>query len=200
MPSLSVSSSPLAELPKRITWLSIVISILLIVFGILAVLLPIGMSYSVVLISSWLLMIAGVIQFVHVFRCRGIGDALWKAAVAAAYFIAGIYLRVNIARGITVLTLVLAAFFVAEGIISLFAYFGTKMSRHSVWLLLEAIATLVLGLMIWRHWPSNSLWVIGLLVGINMVVTGSTRLMLTLALRNAVQRGRQEHLAPGQGA
>lgn len=200
MSSFSTMSSSFAEMPKGITWLSVVISIVLIVLGILAILLPTAMSYSVVLVSSWLLMIAGVIQFVHVFRCRGIGDALWKAAVAIAYFVAGVYLRVNLTRGIAVLTLVLAAFFLSEGIIGLFAYFGTRLRRHSGWLLVEAIATLTLGVMIWRHWPSNSLWVIGLLVGMNMVITGSTRLMLTLAVRNAVNSGRQERFASGHGA
>ena len=200
MSSLStLSSAHLGWLPKRVTWLSIVISILLVVFGILAVLLPVEMSYSVVLVSSWLLVIAGIIQFVHVFRCRGIGDGLWKVAVAIAYVLAGIYLRVNLTRGIAVLTLILLAFFLAEGIIGLFAYFGTKRSPQSGWLLLEAIATLILGLAIWRHWSSNSLWVMGLLAGINLVVTGATRLVLTLAVRNAMKPGPQERLAPGRG-
>jgi uncharacterized membrane protein HdeD (DUF308 family) len=50
-------------------------------------------------------------------------------------------------------------------------------------MLLDGIITLVLGVMIWRHWPSSSFWVIGLLVGISMLMTGTTRLMMALAFR-----------------
>jgi uncharacterized membrane protein HdeD (DUF308 family) len=42
---------------------------------------------------------------------------------------------------------------------------------------------LILGLMVWRQWPSSSLWVIGTLVGISMILTGTTRLMLSVAAR-----------------
>jgi uncharacterized membrane protein HdeD (DUF308 family) len=46
---------------------------------------------------------------------------------------------------------------------------------------------MILGLMIWRHWPSGSLWVVGTLVGINMVMTGTTRLMLSVGVRRAMK-------------
>jgi uncharacterized membrane protein HdeD (DUF308 family) len=42
---------------------------------------------------------------------------------------------------------------------------------------------------IWRHWPTGSLWVVGTLVAINMMMTGITRLMLTLAVRRAMKAG-----------
>ena len=45
------------------------------------------------------------------------------------------------------------------------------------------IITLILGLLVWRQWPSSSLWVIGTLVGISMIMTGTTRLMISLAAR-----------------
>ena len=52
-----------------------------------------------------------------------------------------------------------------------------------MWMLLDGIITLILGGMIWSQWPSSALWVIGPLVGISMVMTGATRLMMTLAVR-----------------
>jgi uncharacterized membrane protein HdeD (DUF308 family) len=50
-------------------------------------------------------------------------------------------------------------------------------------MLLDGIITLTLGFMIWNHWPSGSLWIIGTFVGISMVMTGITRLMMALAVR-----------------
>lgn len=164
---------------------SVFLSILLIVCGFLAILLPIEMSFGVVIVISWLLIFSGVLQFIHVFRCKGIGNALWKALIALLYLVVGISLRMNPGLGVVTLTLVLIAFFVAQGLIDIFTYASIRKWRGSGWLLLEGVITLVLGLMIWRHWPSGSLWVIGTLVGINMIMTGATRLMVTLALRRA---------------
>ena len=163
--------------------LSIFLSILLIVCGFLAILLPVEMSLGVVIVISWLLMLGSVMQFIHVFRCRGIGQAIWKAVIALLYLVTGVYLRLNPGVGLVTLTVVLIAFFVMQGLIDIFTYLSVRKRRASGWLLLEGVITLVLGLMIWRHWPSSSLWVIGTLVGINMIVTGTTRLMLTIALR-----------------
>jgi uncharacterized membrane protein HdeD (DUF308 family) len=55
--------------------------------------------------------------------------------------------------------------------------------RNCGWILFDGIITLILGLMVWRQWPSSSLWVIGTLVGIGMILTGTTRLMLSVASR-----------------
>ena len=51
------------------------------------------------------------------------------------------------------------------------------------WLLLSALATLVLGIMIWRQWPSSALWVIGLFVGIDLMLYGWWLVSLALAVR-----------------
>jgi len=180
-------NSSLTKVSKQVSGFSIVLSILLIIFGFLAIMLPIEMSLGVVIVISWLLMISGVVQFVHVFRCTGIGHALWKLAVAVIYFLTGLYLRFNLGVGIATLTLALALFLVAEGLIDIFGYIRTRQSGASGWLLFDGVITLILGVMIWRHWPSGSLWVVGTLVGINMIMTGTTRLMLTLAVRRAMR-------------
>jgi uncharacterized membrane protein HdeD (DUF308 family) len=180
-------NTSLQKVAKQISGFSIVLSILLIVCGFLAILLPIEMSFGVVVVVSWLLMISGVVQFIHAFRCVGVGDTVWKAIVAVLYFVAGLYLRFNLGLGVAALTLALIVFFVAQGLIDILVYLRTRKRGASSWLLLDGVITLILGLMIWRHWPSGSLWVVGLLVGINMITTGTTRLMLTVAVRRAIK-------------
>jgi uncharacterized membrane protein HdeD (DUF308 family) len=122
-----------------------------------------------------------------VFRCKGIGHGIWKFLIALIYVTAGIYLRLNLGIGIAALTLALIAFFVSQGLIDIFVYLRTRKTRASGWVLLDGAVTLLLGLMIWRHWPSGSQWVIGMLVGINMMFTGITRLMLAIGVRRARQ-------------
>lgn len=189
MISSSVISNPTPVIPgqlsKQESAFSVLLSVLLIACGLLAILLPIEMSFGVVIVLAWLLMISGAIQFIHAFRSTGVGHGLWKVLVALVYFAAGLYCRLNLKSGIAALTLALIVFFVAQGLIDIFAYFRIGKSDASGWLLMDGVITLILGLLIWRHWPSGSLWAVGLLVGINMTTTGTTRLMLTFAARRA---------------
>src|SRR6266850_1995187 len=54
------------------------------------------------------------------------------------------------------------------------------------WLFVDGIVTLILAVLIWRTWPSSTEWVLGTLVGISMLFSGITRLMISLAARRLV--------------
>ena len=167
---------------------SIVWAVLLIVFGFLAIALPFATSWGVVVILAWLILFSGGFQFIHAFQSTGAGHIFWKLLVAIVYLVCGIYLLLHPLLGVAALTLVLAVFFVIEGVMDLVAYFQNRKAGASAWILFDGIITLILGVLVWRQWPSSSLWVIGTLVGISMIMTGTTRLMLSLAARRTVQR------------
>ena len=184
----SVFSAPFPPgLSKNTFRVSVALSVLLILCGIAAILVPIEMSYGVTIVIAWLLMFAGFVQLFHLFRCRGIGNGLWKLAVASCYLLTGLYLRLNLSRGVVAITLALAVFFISQALFDLLIYLRLRKSLQARWLVLEIVATLLLGLMVLRHWPFNSFWIIGMFVGINMIVTGSTRLMTTLATRRVLK-------------
>jgi uncharacterized membrane protein HdeD (DUF308 family) len=163
---------------------SIVWAILLIVFGFLAIALPFATSWGVVVVIAWLIVFSGGFQFIHAFQSKGVGSIVWKLLVAVLYLTVGIYLLLHPLPGIAGFTLALAIFFVAEGVIDLVAWFQTRSIAGSGWILFDGIVTLILGLLVWRQWPSSSLWAIGTLVGISMIFTGTTRLMLSLSARS----------------
>jgi len=83
------------------------------------------------------------------------------------------------------LTLVLASLFLVEGIFAIALFFQMRSVGGSSWILIDGIVTLLLGLMIYLQWPSSSNWAIGTLVGVSMIISGVTRLMLPLAVRKA---------------
>jgi uncharacterized membrane protein HdeD (DUF308 family) len=162
---------------------SIVWSLLLIIIGLLAIGLPIATSFGVVLIIAWLLILSGAIQVLHAFQSEGIASILWKFAVALLYLGVGIYFLAHPLLGVASLTLAVGFFFTAEAVADFFAYLKARKSIGSGWILSDGIGTLILGLLIWRQWPWSSSWAIGTLVGISMLLTGITRLMITLAAR-----------------
>ena len=88
--------------------------------------------------------------------------------------------------GPATLTLILAGIILAEGVIEVISYFRMRREGASGWPILNGIITLLLGGLIWFHWPSSTDWAIGTLVGVNLLMTGISRLMFGMAVRKLV--------------
>jgi uncharacterized membrane protein HdeD (DUF308 family) len=79
----------------------------------------------------------------------------------------------------------LAVIILMAALFELIAFFASREQTGSGWLLINALVTLFVGGLIWFHWPSSSVWAIGTLVGVNLLMTGFSRLMLGLTARKA---------------
>lgn len=168
---------------------SIVSAILLIVFGFLAILLPAFPSIGIIIMIGSLIVFGGFAQLLHAFQSKGFGHIAWKLLVAACYLVAGFYLFTHPVLGLAGLTLTLAIFFVVLGVADIIAYFSSRKAGGSGWILADGIISLVLGGLIWSRWPAVSLWFIGTLLGISLVLTGITRFMMLLAAPGTVDTG-----------
>jgi uncharacterized membrane protein HdeD (DUF308 family) len=167
---------------KSTTW-SIVWGVLLVIFGFLAIDSPFiaAMAFSVII--AWLIIFAGVVHLAVAFHAHGAGSKIWKILVGLAYIAFGIYLLMRPGIGVLSLTLILAILFLVEGVLDLMLYFRMRRESGSVWILIDAIVTLLLGGLIYVHWPSSSVWAIGTLVGVSMIMSGFSRIMLSMAVR-----------------
>jgi uncharacterized membrane protein HdeD (DUF308 family) len=175
------------ELIKRSRW-SVIWAILLIVLGLAAIAAPLATSLTMAIVIGWLLILSAVTHVLAAFRADGMGSTVWTVLIGALYGAIGVNILSHPLWGVATLTLVISAVLLVEGAMGIAAYFAVRHIPGSIYLLLNAIVTLVLGCMIWIQWPSSSLWVIGTLVGINLVMTGATRLMLTAAARRISDR------------
>ena len=162
---------------------SIVWGILLIVFGILAIGSPFVAAVAVAAVIAWLIILAGIVHLILAFQVHRAGSLIWKLLVGLAYLFIGIYLLMHPVLGVASLTLVLASLFLIEGILDIVLFFQMRSMRGSGWVLTDGIITLLLGLLIYLQWPSSSVWAIGTLVGVSMIISGVTRVMLSLAVR-----------------
>jgi uncharacterized membrane protein HdeD (DUF308 family) len=175
-----------AAIVRHVTGWSIAWSILLILFGVLALALPLATTIAFAMIAGWLLVFSGAVQVVHSFQSKGVGHIVWKLFVAFLYVVIGFYFLAYPLMGLVTMTLLLAFFFFGEGLMDLVEYIQNRKLTGAGWILVDAIVTLLLGVMIWRHWPASSLVVFGILIGVSMIMTGWTRLMITLAARKLV--------------
>ena len=177
-------STPADFVRQASTW-SIVWGVLLILFGMLAVGSPFVAAVAVSVVVAWLIILAGVVHLILAFHAHGAGSLIWKLLVGLAYLFFGVYLIMHPLLGVASLTLVLGSLFLIEGVLDIVLFFRMRSMRGSSWVLIDGVITVLLGLLIYIHWPSSSIWAIGTLVGVSMIISGITRVMLSLAARKA---------------
>jgi uncharacterized membrane protein HdeD (DUF308 family) len=176
----------LGTIAKESVGWSIGISVLMIIAGVLAIVIPPVAGFTVLLVVAWLLMFSGAFHFVFAWHTRTAGGMVWELLLGILYFAVGVYALLHPAAGLASLTLLLAAYLFAEGVLELVLSFRMRPLRGSGWLLLDGIVTFILGVLIWRTWPSSTEWVIGTLVGISMLFSGVSRLAISLAARRVL--------------
>jgi uncharacterized membrane protein HdeD (DUF308 family) len=180
-------ASPVTSFAKTTVNWSIFLSILLILAGFFTLMLPFIGGVGVAIFVGWALIVSGVTHLVFAWKSHATGHRIWELLVGLAYLVAGVYMILHPLAGLASLTLLLAFYLFFEGIFEVIGFFQVRPRHGAIWLLVDGAITLLLAWMIWRHWPSSSLWAIGTLVGISMLFSGFSRLMLGLSARRALQ-------------
>jgi uncharacterized membrane protein HdeD (DUF308 family) len=163
-------------------WL-LAFGILMIILGVFAIGAPVVATIAVQFALGWILVIGGVAEGIHAFMAQGWRGFLFELLSTILYLVVGVLLLVNPVGGALALTVVLAVFLIVEGIFKIVMALRVRDHGGWGWLLASGILSLVLGFLIWAEWPASGLWIIGLLVGIQLLFTGWSLVMLALAAR-----------------
>lgn len=107
--------------------------------------------------------------------------------VALLYLAVGMILIMNPLEGSISLTLLLGIFYLIIGLFRIFNSSSTQTPRWG-WALFSGLINFVLGVLILANWPSSSLFIIGLFVGIDLVFVGWSYIMAGLAGKAIAQR------------
>jgi uncharacterized membrane protein HdeD (DUF308 family) len=163
-------------------WL-LALGILMIILGVVAMAAPVVATIAIQVMLGWLLVISGIAEGIHAFMVKEWRGFLLELLSAVLYLGVGLLLLVDPLKGAVALTLILAAFLLVEGIFKIITALRVRDHRGWGWLLASGIVSVVLGVLIWAQWPASGLWVIGLLVGIQLLFTGWSLVMLALVAR-----------------
>lgn len=183
-----MSTSSLGTIAKESVGWSIGLSVLMIIAGVLAIVIPPAAGIAVLLVVAWLLMLSGAVHLVFAWHTRTTGGMLGELLLGILYMFVGVYVLLHPMTGLATLTLFLAIYLFLEGVLELVLSFRLRPLPGSNWLLFDGIITLILAILIWRNWPSSTEWVIGTLLGLSMLFSGAARLSLSLAARRVLAK------------
>jgi len=192
MTSANISSDDLARDIKesiRLHWgLFTAQGVIMVLLGIAAVIWPQISSLAVDVYVGWLFLLSGVVGLATMFFAPNATGFLWSLLTGALALFAGVLLLWHPVEGVVSLTLVLVAFFIAEGVSQIAAAFAYRSAFPESWgwMLVSGIADLVLAGVIIAGWPGSLSWALGLIVGVNLVTSGLAIVMVAVAARNIV--------------
>jgi uncharacterized membrane protein HdeD (DUF308 family) len=178
-----VLQEDLRELRDRWFWFVLLgIGLMVLGFGVLTYTGMVWATLVTALIFGCFMVAGGIVYIVGAFFTRGWGGFFLSLLAGVLYLATGVILIDHPLDAAILYTLLLAVFFFVGG---LFRIVGALAGRfqHWGWMLLNGIVTLVLGVLIWRQWPLSGLYVIGLFLGIDLVISGVNYVALGLTAR-----------------
>ena len=171
----------------QFTWLGIA----LIVLGIAAILTPAAAGSAVVVVIGLILLAAGVAAAIRGLQAATAMEKVLGMVVGVVTALAGVAVLGHPLFGLSLLTLLLAGYFVVDGVCKVIVSFRFRRARGWLWLLISGGVSLVLGVLIWSQWPMSGLWAVGVLVGLNLMSTGFALMKSVSMLRETAA-----HVAP----
>jgi uncharacterized membrane protein HdeD (DUF308 family) len=180
---MTTNYQPDGAVKQATSWM-IVFSVALMVIGILAVISPVFASAFFTAVMGWLALISGVVMIVQSFVSKPVRGFWLNLIIGILYAISGVYILLNLAAAVAVLTLTFGILFVAEGIFSIVMGITKRAGLRMAWLVVvNGVVTLLLGILVLNRWPVSALWMIGLYVGISLLFTGVALLVSALDVR-----------------
>jgi uncharacterized membrane protein HdeD (DUF308 family) len=183
------SVNPLGgEADQRSWWLYLILGILLLLGGVIVLGDVVLASVISAIFIAWVIIISGIIQVVHAFSVRDWKYFILDLLLGVLYVVAGLILLSNPVAASVTLTLALGVILILSGIFRLVLAGAV---RQDAWgILFSGIVALLVGIVILARWPASGLWVLGLLLGIDLIFNGLAWISYSFSVRSKSVIGR----------
>lgn len=173
------------DIKKRSNW-SILMGILTAVLGVFLIAYPLATATVTTVLLGWILIFVAIAEVVFALHSQTVGKFFLKLLLAVLYGIVGIALAFFPFHGVAALTAFVGTLLLIYGIVGLVGAFQLRPAQGWGWFLFDALATLAIGILILAKWPSSSVWAIGTLVGVAVLMGGISRTAIAARIRSTV--------------
>ncbi|WJR75083.1 HdeD family acid-resistance protein [Bradyrhizobium sp. NP1] len=161
--------------------------ILLAILGLAAMIVPPLASLAVTIFLGWMFLISGIGGLIVTYWARQLPGFWWSLISAALAVLAGVILLTRPIQGTLTLTIVVGAYFLAEGVATIMYSLEHRreLSGRWTWMLVAGLMDIIISFIVIAGLPGSAEWAIGLLAGINLLFGGATLIGMALAARSA---------------
>jgi uncharacterized membrane protein HdeD (DUF308 family) len=172
----------LKQAKKNAGWL-IALGVIEIIIGILALGSPLMVGIAISWLIGLMLVAVGFTRLIEAFKAGSFGTGVLGFLSGLLAIVLGGYVALRPGIVLATLTLVLAIYLFVDGLQHLMLGFKIKPAQGWGWMVFGGIASLILGLLIWRRWPLSGVWAIGTLVGIHLLISGWTMVAIGMVAK-----------------
>ncbi len=165
----------------QLLWLGVVMLIL----GAVALVFPLISTLVATLLVGWTLLFAGTFTFIGAFSIHGTGPFFGAMLTGLISFAAGVFLLLNPLHGAVALTLLLGVIFMFQGAFEIVFAFETRPHQGWWWMLISGLASVLMAVLIAAGWPAISVFLLGILLGVNFITTGVGYIFVSRAAKAA---------------
>ncbi len=170
--------SPINKGVKKISMSVIYIGILAFILGIIAIAYPAGIGKFSTVVIGVFLVAGGVLRLIFAIVSFSMGSLLMRYLYAILMIIVGVWIISNPDTGLSVLTMIMAVYFIVDGITEIGYSFSLMPIGGGLYMLISGIVGLLLGGLIFFKWPESGNYILGIYLGIKLIIDG---LMLSLS-------------------
>lgn len=174
--------SKIVEIRKKWGWF-VAAGVAMVIFGMVALGNLFAATLAVMLVTGVMLIVAGVVEIVQAFGAKTWGKTIYWLLSGLLYAAAGVIAIIDPALAAAGFTLMLAAVLFAVGVLRIIAGFDAKPAAGWGWMVAAGVFTVLFGILIGVGWPINSVWLIGLILGVDLIFQGVAWVSFGLALR-----------------
>lgn len=171
------------EIKNRSGW-SIVMGILTAALGLFLIIYPLATATITTVLLGWALIFVGIFQFVFALHSQTIGNFFLRVFLSVLYGLCGVALALFPIEGVVALTALLGTLLLIHAGVATVTAFQMRPLEGWGWLLFDAIASLLMGILIFAKWPSASVWAIGTLIGVSVLTSAISRIMIATKIRS----------------
>jgi uncharacterized membrane protein HdeD (DUF308 family) len=146
--------------------------IVTIIIGIMAIAAPLITGLSVVFLVGLLVLAGGIVRMIWAIRADSLDKGIIGFVIGILTLLGGAILVTDPLVASGILTILLAAYFLVDGLFEVVAAFRVRPASGWGWLLVCGAVSILLALLIWQQFPLSGAWAIGVLLGIKLLLVG----------------------------
>ena len=155
--------------------------------GVLAIMLPGPFSIGIELVIGWLITLVGIVMGLRAITSHTGPEIAYSAITALFALFIGVWMLVFPHQGVVTITVLLIFFFLIGGLFEVALAFMMRPFPSWKWIFVSGLTGILVGVILLSAWPEATAWAIGLLFGVNMMMTGMSMAMMALSLKQSAR-------------
>jgi uncharacterized membrane protein HdeD (DUF308 family) len=163
------------------------VGIIMLVLGVLAVAFPFVTTVAFKTVIGWLFLIGAFGHFYAAWNADTPTRRSLDIIQGVVFALIGGWLAFMPEGGLITLTVLLAIAFLLHGLFETMMALWLKQFPGWKWMLVSGGISVLAGILIFAELPSSATWAIGLLIGVNLLSSGFSYLMVSMAMGKVAQ-------------